>query len=136
MADFTLYGFIEGIRYSEQSAAVTVSERKMGYRKKDGTYVDEDIVTFRVIFKEYFKKYLSTNFSEGMLVKVKGTLLPYVKDRDGNTNEGFTLLGQTIDREAYPKSTTRLEHRMIKESALHGEGTPDVEGFRQDDFKL
>lgn len=136
MADFTLYGFIEGIRYSDASASVSVSERKLGYKKKDGTYVDEELLTYRVIFKEYFKKYLATNFSEGMLVKVKGTLLPYAKDRDGKSTDGYTMLGQTIDREAYPKSTSRLDHKMVKESVLHGNGTPDLESYRSDDFNL
>lgn len=134
MADFTILGFIEGIRYNEASVSVTLSERRLGYTKRDGTHVADEIISYRVVFKTYFKKYISSNFASGMLVKIKGILLPYAKDSEGNTIEGVTLIGQTIDREAYPKNSIRIERKMIKESQGNIDEEPDLKSFQAPDF--
>ncbi len=134
MADFSLVGFIEGIRYTETAAAVTVCERRLGYTKKDGTRVMDEIISYRVVFKSYFKKYISSNFTTGMLVKIKGIVLPYAKDASGKTIDGITLLGQTIDRDAYPRSSMRQERKMIKESSDSVEEQPDLDGYMEKDF--
>lgn len=134
MADFTILGFIEGIRYTDTAAIVTISERRLGYTKKDGSKVSDELLNFRVIFKAYFKKYLSENFSSGMLVKIKGILLPYAKDHGERDEGGFSLLGQTIDREAYPKGSFRAERKMIKESQFHSFGEPDIDTYQKPDF--
>lgn len=134
MADIQVYGFIEGIRYHETSVIVTISERRLGYKKKDGTIIDDDIMTWHIAFKPYFKKYISSHFSSGMLVKVKGIALPYAKEKDNVIKEGYSFIGQTIDMAAYPKNSTRRDARMIKESVIHAEETPDVDAYMQEDF--
>jgi len=132
--DFNFLGVIEGIRYSDTCVIVTASERKSGYKKQDGTIVKEELLSFRFIFKPYFKKYIAEHFSANMLVKIKGTMLPYAKDHEGNTIDGFTLLGQTIDIAAYQTANLRRERRMIKESQEHMEGMPDLDNYNQPDF--
>lgn len=134
MADIQILGVIEGIRYTDTCVIVTASERKSGYKKQDGTIVKEELLSFRVIFKPYFKKYIAEHFSANMLVKIKGTMLPYAKDHEGNTIDGFTLLGQTIDIAAYQTANLRRERRMIKESQEHMEGMPDLDNYNQPDF--
>lgn len=134
MADIQMTGHIVGVRYTPTAVIVTASERKQGFKKNDGTIVPDDVLTFRFIFKPYFKKYISTHFSENMLVKMKGVLLPYAKDHEGNTIDGFSIIGQTIDREAYPSNNLRIEKKMIKESQMNTTETPDLERFEEPDF--
>lgn len=134
MADVILCGHIVGIRYTETSAIVSLTERKQGYKKKDGTIVDDELLTYLVYFKAYFRNYISSHFNKGALVKIYATLLPYMKDHDGKTIDGFTLIGKTIDLAPYPSNTLRMEHKMIKDSLLHSVGTPNVDSYMQDDF--
>ena len=44
MADVTLFGVIERIKCTETSVLVTLLERRLGYKRKDGKVVDVDIV--------------------------------------------------------------------------------------------
>lgn len=113
---------------------VTASESRIGYKKKDGSVIPEELLTFRFIFKPYFKKYIAEHFGAGMLVKIKGCLLPYAKDGEGKTTDGFSIIGQTIDRASYPSSKLRMEKRMIKESYGNSAEQPDLEGFETEDF--
>ena len=132
--DINFLGHIEGIRYTDTAVVVTASERRQGYTKKDGTIIDDELLTFRFLFKPYFRKYISEHFSSSMLVKIKGIMLPYAKDHQGNIIEGFTILGQTIDRAPYQTNTIRAEKRMIKESQLASTQAPDLDSFNQPDF--
>jgi hypothetical protein len=132
--DINFLGHIEGIRYVDNAVIVIASERKQGYKKSDGTIVPDDVLTFSFIFKSYFKGYIAKHFSRGMLVKIKGFMLPYAKDKEGNAIEGYTILGQTIDLATYQTTTTRIEKRMIRDSQQHMTEKPDVEGFNQPDF--
>lgn len=132
--DINFLGHIDGIRYTETAAIVTASERRKGFRKSDGTIVDDEILTFRFLFKPYFKSYIAKHFNSGMLVKIKGVMLPYAKDHQGNIIDGFTLLGQTIDMASYQTSSVKAEKRMMKESQAASNETPDLEGFQQPDF--
>jgi len=129
--DINFFGYIEGIRYTDNSVLVIGSERRSGYKRNDGVYVDEELLTFVFVFKEYFKKYISEHFSSGMLVKIKGFMLPYTKEGDVG---GYTLIGQTIDLGSYPSNKARQEQKRIKESMRRMEGTPDVESYMQSDF--
>lgn len=132
--DINFLGHIDGIRYTDTAVIVTASERRQGYRKANGVIVPDDVLTFRFIFKPYFRKYLSEHFNKGMLVKIKGVMLPYAKDNQGNVIEGFTLLGQTIDRAAYQTTNIKAEKIMQKESQEHSTGSPDLDSYNQDDF--
>lgn len=132
--DINFLGHIEGIRYTDNAVIVTASEKRQGYKKKDGTVVDDDLLTFSFIFKPYFKKYIAEHFGTNMLVKIKGFMLPYSKDHQGNIIEGFTIFGQTIDRAAYQTTKIRAEKRMIKESMDSSMEKPNLDEFIKPDF--
>lgn len=132
--DVNFLGIIDGVKYTNTAVIVTASESRLGYKKKDGSVIPEELLTFRFIFKPYFKKYIAEHFGAGMLVKIKGCLLPYAKDGEGKTIDGFSIIGQTIDRASYPSSKLRMEKRMIKESYGNSAEQPDLEGFETEDF--
>ena len=135
MADITLYGHIVGIRYKETCVNVTSVERKLGYKKKDGTKVKDELLTFVVTFKPYFKKYISSFFSTNMLVKVKGFLLPYIKTNENEiSSDGFTIIGQTIDIAPYPSTNMVQERKLIKESQNEFTEQPNLHDYNQPDF--
>lgn len=135
MADITLYGHIVGIRYKETCVNVTLVERKLGYKKKDGTKVKDELLTFVVTFKPYFKKYISSFFSANMLVKVKGFLLPYIKTNENEvSSDGFTIIGQTIDIAPYPSTNMVQERKLIKESQNEFTEQPNLHDYNQPDF--
>ena len=135
MADITLYGHIVGIRYKETCVNVTLVERKLGYKKKDGTKVKDELLTFVVTFKPYFKKYISSFFSTNMLVKVKGFLLPYIKTNENEiSSDGFTIIGQTIDIAPYPSTNMVQERKLIKESQNEFTEQPNLHDYNQPDF--
>ena len=132
--DVNFLGIIDGVKYTDTAVIVTASESRLGYKKKDGSVIPEELLTFRFIFKPYFKKYIAEHFGAGMLVKIKGCLLPYAKDGEGKTIDGFSVIGQTIDRASYPSNKLRMEKRMIKESYGNSSEQPDLEGFEREDF--
>ena len=134
MADITLYGYIEGIRYKDKSVLVTLSEFRKGYKRGDGVIVDDEVTTYIVVFKEYFKRYIAEHFDAHMLVKIKGMMLPYAKDKDGNYCNGYTILGETINIASMPNRTVRRERKMFKESQEKSSGTPNVKEYEQPDF--
>lgn len=134
MADVTLYGHIEAIRYKEKSIFVTVSEYRCGFTRRDGERVPEELLTFVVVFMSSSRNYIATYFSVGNLVKVRGSLLPYVKKRDGTTGEGCTILGNYMELAAYPKRTVALEKKLLREGVVNPCGEPDVDGFLDEDF--
>lgn len=132
--DINFLGHIEGIRYIETSVIVTASERRQGYKKKDGTFVNDETLSYIFIFKPYFKSYIASHFSKGMLVKIKGIMLPYAKDSQGNTIEGYTLLGQTIDMATYQTNNMRVERKIMMSGKNGGEDAPDLERYKESDF--
>ena len=134
MADITLYGHIEGIRYKDKSVLVTLSEYRKGYKRGDGVIVDDEVATYIVVFKEYFKRYIAEHFDAHMLVKIKGTMLPYAKDKDGNYCNGYTILGETINIASMPNRAVRSERKLLKESQSHAVGTPNLSEFEKEDF--
>lgn len=133
MAAFNLIGVIENVKYLSDSCILYVTEFKNGYRTKDGEVVDGKCVQWRVLFKSYFKKYLSEHFNRGMLVEVKGDILPYAIEH-GEMTDGYSIIGQTCNLAAYPRYAAKLEKKIIKESQETSEEKPDLEGFRQKDF--
>lgn len=132
MADFQLLGRIEGCRYGETNVTVTLSEYKAGFKKNDGTRVEEKYITWKCIFKPYFKKFISSHFTSGMLVLVKGEIFPYAI-HNGEETEGYSMLGQTINLASFPKNLRR-EIKMLKESQAHSTGTPNLEDYNTPDF--
>lgn len=132
--DVNFLGNIDGVKYTNTAVIVTASETRLGYKKKDGTVVPDELLTFRFIFKPYFRKYIAEHFGAGMLVKIKGCLLPYAKDGDGKAIEGFSIIGQTIDRASYPSNKLRIEKRMLRESYANSTDSPNLEEFASEDF--
>ena len=133
MADFTATGFINTIKYLPESCLVFIDEYKKGFRKADGTTVDDRYMTWKCIFKPYFKKYINEHFANGMLVQVKGDILPYAIEKE-KIVDGYSVIGQTINMASYPRSSVKQEMRMQKESQLHSDGTPNLDAYNEPDF--
>lgn len=133
MASFETIGFINTIKYLQDSVILVLDEFHKGYKKKDGTYVDDKYVTFSVIFKGYFKKYFANHFNKGMLVQVKGQVLPYAIEH-GKIVDGISIIGQTCDLFSYPRLSAKQEARMIKESQETSTELPDLDAFNAPDF--
>lgn len=133
MAAFQLIGFINTIKYLPDALLVYVDEYKRGYKKQDGTIVSEKYMTWKIIFKSYFRKYVSAHFGDGMLVEIKGDILPYAIEKD-KLIEGYSVIGQTINMASYPKSTVKREIKMIKDSQSSTDEIPDLESYIEPDF--
>lgn len=136
MADIQILGFIRQVKYLQDSCLVFIDEYKNGYkRSSDGVYVDSKFLSWVCIFKSYFKKYVSEHFGNGMLVQVKGEVLPYAVEHGESVN-GYTVMGQTLNLASYPKSGAKAEIKRVKDGiANSGDvGTPDLDSYKEDDF--
>ena len=133
MADFTVIGYINNIKYLQDSCLVFLDEFRKGFRKKDGTIVDDKYLSWKCIFKHYFKKYINEQFNKGMLVQVKGEIMPYAIEKE-HLVDGYSVIGQTINLASYPRASVKQEAKMIKDSQMHASETPDLEGFNAPDF--
>lgn len=133
MADFTVIGYINNIKYLQDSCLVFLDEFRKGFRKKDGTIVDDKYLSWKCIFKPYFKKYINEHFNQGMLVQVKGEIMPYAIEKE-HLVDGYSVIGQTINVASFPRASVKQEAKMIKDSQMHASETPDLEGFNAPDF--
>lgn len=133
MADFTVIGHINNVKYLQDSCLVFIDEFRKGFRKKDGTIVDDKYLSWKCIFKPYFKKYINEHFNQGMLVQVKGEIMPYAIEKE-HLVDGYSVIGQTINVASFPRASVKQEQRMIKDSQMHASETPDLEGFNAPDF--
>lgn len=133
MASVNIIGFIEKVKYLPDSVLVFISEFKKGYKRKDGTIVDDKYMSWKTIWKPYFKNYINTHFNDGMLVEVKGEILPYAIEHE-KIIEGYSCIGQCLNVFSYPRSSVKQEQKMIKESQLHSTGIPNLDDYNQPDF--
>jgi hypothetical protein len=133
MASFSVIGFVEGVRVLPDSCILFLSEYKKGYRKSDGTIVDDKYVSWKIIYKGYFIKYITSHFNKGMLVEVKGEVLPYAIEH-GQAVEGISVIGQTCNMYSYPRYDVKIERKMVKESQLASSEHPNLEAYNQPDF--
>lgn len=136
MADIQILGFIRQVKYLQDGCLVFIDEYKSGYKRADGTQVEDKCLSWRCIFANYFKKFVSQHFGNGMLVQVKGEVLPYAMEQ-GNVVDGYSVMGQTINRASYPRAGKRAEVAAIKdgEVVMDSRGdVPDVAGFNESDF--
>ena len=133
MASFYAVGFLESVKVLPDSCILFLSEYKKGYRKSDGTIVDDKYVSWKIIYKGYFIKYITSHFNKGMLVEVKGEVLPYAIEH-GQTVEGVLVIGQTCNMYSYPRYNVKIEKKMIKDSQLASDEKPDLESYMQSDF--
>jgi hypothetical protein len=133
MAAFSVIGFIDAVKILPDSCILFLSEYKKGYKRSDGTVVEDKYHSWKVIFKGYFIKYLTTHFNKGMLVEVKGDIVPYAIEH-GQITEGYSIIGQTCNMYSYPRYAVKQENKMIKESMDGTYEQPDLESFNQPDF--
>lgn len=134
MADISLFGRIESIRDVKNGVLLKLSERRSGYKSKDGTFVKEELLVFHILFKPFFRKYISEYFDVGSLVKIKGTLLPYYRSSDGELRDGITIFGQTLDMCSYPSRHSMSDKRALDVDSSEGLCSPDPEGYFSDEF--
>ena len=133
MASFSVIGFVDAVKILPDSCILFLSEYKKGYRKTDGTIVEDKYHSWKIIFKGYFIKYLTTHFGKGMLVEVKGEIVPYVIEH-GQITDGYSVIGQTCNLFSYPRYSVKQEQKMINESMDRTNELPDLESFNQPDF--
>lgn len=135
MADIQILGHISNIKFQQECILIFVDERKRGYKKQDGTIVDDKILSWKCIFSGNEKKrvYINKFFNTGMLVQVKGEVLPYAIEQ-GSMIDGYSVFIQTINVAAYPSNNLRMEKKMIKESQMSSNELPDLDRFNEPDF--
>ena len=135
MASYQVVGFIDNIKYlpNKGGCLVFVSEFKRGYKKQDGSIVDDKYLSWKCIFKQGLVKYINEHFSNGMLVEVKGEVMPYAIDHE-KVVEGYSVIGQTINLASFPKSMIKQEAKMIKESLENTKEMPNLQEHMRPDF--
>lgn len=135
MADFQVLGHISVIKYLPECILVFVDETKNGYRKNDGTIVEDKVYCWKCIFSgnESKRKYIMKYFNRGMLVQVKGEIVPYAIEKN-NVVDGYSIFIQTINRASYPRTTVKTEAKMIKESQSNMNDLPNVDDYNEPDF--
>lgn len=133
MAAFSVIGFVDCIKIIDGACLMFLSEFKKGYTKKNGEHVDDKYISWRIIFKDYFRKYLTENFNKGMLVEVKGEVFPYEVEH-GEVKDGISILGQCCNLFSFPRSSMKQELRLIKRSQEMNDEEPDVDEFYREDF--
>lgn len=133
MASWQCVGFVDAIKILPDSCILFLSEYKKGYKKSDGTIVEDKYHSWKVIFKGYFIKYLTAHFGKGMLVEVKGDIVPYGVEH-GQITEGYSIMGQTCNMFSYPRYSVKQENKMIKESIDSTDALPDLESYNRPDF--
>lgn len=134
MADFQVLGHITNIKFRQESILIFVDEYKKGYRKASGEIVDDKVISWMCIFSGNEKKrtYINKFFARGMLVQVKGEIMPYAVE-DGKMVEGYSVFVQTINIAAYPRKSIKAEKQMIRESLDMNE-VPNLEEYNKKDF--
>lgn len=110
-----------------------MDEFKQGFKRGNGEVVDDKYIQWKIVFKGYFKNYISKHFSDGMLVDIYAEVLPYAIEQSV-TVDGYSCIGKTIDRSSYPRSGAKHEIRMVKESQMHSNTKPDLDGYNEPDF--
>ena len=135
MADIQILGHIANIKYQKECILIFVDERRRGFKRNNGSVVADTILTWKCIFSgsDSKRSYIDRYFSTGMLVKVKGEVLPYAIEQE-NMVDGYSVLIQSINIAPYPSDSLRREIRMQKDSQLHSSGEPDLESYNKPDF--
>lgn len=135
MADIQILGHITNIKYLPDSILIIVDENKSGYTKQNGEKVEPKVLSWKCIFSgnESKRNYINKFFSRGMLVQVKGEVVPYAVEQ-GELVEGYSVFIQTLNRAAYPSTSILKERKMIKESMDNGGEMPNLRDHLEPDF--
>lgn len=136
MAAFLVTGFINNIKYlpNQGGCLVFVDEYKNGYKKKDGTTVEDKYLTWKCIFKQGLVRFISEHFNNGMLVEVKGEILPYAIEYE-KILDGYSVIGQCINISSFPRASRKQELKLIKETQENSSEKPNLEEFNQPYFE-
>lgn len=133
MNRFILQGFINTIKYLPDSCLVFIDEYESGYKRPNGEVVDDKYMSWKVIFPNGMKSFITKYFGNGMLVDIVAKMKPYEIEQE-KIIEGYSCLGMSIQRASYPKSAIKREIKMIKDSQSNADETPDLESFITPDF--
>ncbi len=133
MSRFIVQGTISSVKYLPDSCVVFLDEYKAGYKKANGQIVDDTVLTWKIIFKAYFKTYIAKYFDRGDVVEIVAEMYPYEMEQ-GKLINGYSAKGKEIEFYSTPRPMAKKEKKMIKESQLHSSGTPDLEGYNTPDF--
>lgn len=133
MNRFILTGIIKTIKYLPDAVCVYVDDMEKGYTRKDGVIVDDLLYTWKVIFKDGMKSYITKFFNDGMLVDIDARMRPYAVEKD-KTVEGYSCIGLTIQRSCYVRNSFRQEIKMQRDSQLHTDTPPNLADYNKPDF--
>lgn len=135
MASFSVVGTIDNVKFlpNRGGCFMFVSEFKKGFRRKDGTFEEDKYLLWKIIFKQGLVKYISEHFNNGMLVEVKGEVLPYEVSH-GTRMDGYSVLGQTCNLFSIPRANAKAEQRMMRDSLANSDEAPNLEDFQSPDF--
>lgn len=135
MASVTIIGIIDTIKYLPNGGGcfVFLSEFRKGYRRTDGSRVEDKYLSWKVIYKQGLVAYITKHFGNGMVVEVKGEILPYAIEHE-EVVDGYSVIGQTLNLFSVPRVYQRQEAKAQKDSQLHSSGTPNLEEYNKPDF--
>lgn len=135
MADIQILGHITSIQFKQECILLWVDEYKKGYRKQDGTKVDDKVISWKCIFSGNEKKrnYINKFFSRGMLVQVKGEVMPYAIEQ-GQMVDGYSVFIQALNLAAYPRQMLKQEKKLVQETMMHTDEMPDLDRYNERDF--
>lgn len=133
MNRFILTGEIRTIKYLPDSIVLYIDDMERGYKRADGVTVDDMFFSWKVVFSNNFKNFIVKFFNEGMLVDIDAKMRPFAVKR-GESTQGYSCLGLSIQRSSYIKRYSKQEVKMIKESQLNSDEEPDLDTFIQPDF--
>lgn len=133
MNRFILEGTLAKVKYLEDSVVCYVDDIENGYRRNDGTIVDDVLNTWKVIFKaDPFKNYINKFFKEGFVVEIDARMRPYAL-RNGEVIDGYSCYGIAINR-GTKKTTIRSEKKIMRESQEASKEKPNLQEYMEDDF--
>lgn len=135
MADIVIRGFLDKMHFlpNQTGGIIQVSEFRKGFTKNDGTYVDDKYITWKILFKNGQATFINKHFNTGMLVKVKGEVLPYAVEHNV-TIDGYTVFMDSISVDSFPRNAARQEFKTQKESQMHSDESPDLEEYEKPYF--
>lgn len=133
MNRFILQGFINTIKYLPDACLVYVDDFESGYKRPNGEKVEDKYMTWKVIFSNGMKSFISKYFGNGLLVDIVAKMKPFEIEHDKMIN-GYSCLGLSIQRASYPKATVKKELRMMKESQEMSDEKPNIEAYNEPDF--
>lgn len=133
MNRFILQGYINTIKYLPDACLLYIDDFEGGYKRPNGEIVEDKYMSWKVIFPNGMKAFISKYFGNGMLVDIVAKMRPFEIEKE-KIIEGYSCLGLSIQRASYPKSTVKREIKMIKDSQSSADEIPDLESYIEPDF--